>query len=391
MRGEGELRDLPPWWHVYPESVLAVRRADGGETHLACCRCGNVGTPESLGWMGDTCGPCFDRRAEGGTTAGGFGLVGGWAGGYGHVCFSANSQRLVGPAWPSKVRCLDRTTGTEVRIKGLQNASFPAAGTEAGFLFGYVDGRVVRWDGARPKPVSVLESPGTYGRPLIDPRGRWAALVTGNLLFIADLTAESPRYGQVPLERQYVVLRFDPRRERVLAVAHDGSLVALDPATRAQTMLRENIFAGLAPYPYPSDMSVSPDGSAVVVVRHFYNQQSNVVRVVPLRDDQPMFDLPVPRHHRPVAVAFAPDGKHLATFDPNEGWVGFWRLPAVKSLGFARARLESPGSRYAQVGQLCFSPDGATLAVLYSDINQTRGASLALWPWPAILTAAGST
>jgi hypothetical protein len=390
MRGEGELRDLPPWWHVYPESVLAVRRADGGESYLACCRCGNVGTPESLGWMGDTCGPCFDRRAEGGVVAGGFGLVGGWAGGYGHVCFSSDSRRLVGPESPSKVRCLERTTGTDVRIKGLQSVSFPAVGTDGGFLFAFGDGRVVRWDGAQLRPVPVLATAGTYGRPVIDPRGRWAMLVAMNMLFVADLAAESPRYEEVPLERHYMVLRFDPVKSRLLAIATDGSLCAFDPATRTQTVLRENIFAGLPVSPYPSDVSVSPDGASVAVARHFYNYHANVVRVVPLRDDQPAFDLPVPRHHRPVAVAFAPDGKHLATFDPNEGWVGFWRLPAGKALGFVRARLESPGSRYAQAAQVSFSPDGATLAVLYSEINQARGAAVALWPWPEILAAAGS-
>src|SRR5207245_4971070 len=32
---------------------------------LVVCDCGAVGTPQSLGWTGDCCAPCFDRRAEG--------------------------------------------------------------------------------------------------------------------------------------------------------------------------------------------------------------------------------------------------------------------------------------------------------------------------------------
>jgi hypothetical protein len=32
---------------------------------LLVCRCGFAGTPESLGWMGECCAPCFDREQEG--------------------------------------------------------------------------------------------------------------------------------------------------------------------------------------------------------------------------------------------------------------------------------------------------------------------------------------
>src|SRR5262249_32457271 len=55
LRGEVEMRSLPPWWHVYPEAVLGVRGKKEGEQYLAVCRCGAVGSPETLGWMGDTC------------------------------------------------------------------------------------------------------------------------------------------------------------------------------------------------------------------------------------------------------------------------------------------------------------------------------------------------
>ncbi len=36
---------------------------------IAACGCGAVGTPDALGWMGATCGPCHDRREEGGSLA----------------------------------------------------------------------------------------------------------------------------------------------------------------------------------------------------------------------------------------------------------------------------------------------------------------------------------
>ena len=58
-----ELAARTPLWHAYPEYVC--RRTVGGTEQIVCaCGCGAVGTPESLGWMGETCGPCFDRKEE---------------------------------------------------------------------------------------------------------------------------------------------------------------------------------------------------------------------------------------------------------------------------------------------------------------------------------------
>jgi hypothetical protein len=63
-----ELDARPPLWHAYPEYVC--RRTAGKDSQVVCaCGCGAVGTPESLGWMGETCGPCFDRKEEVGAGA----------------------------------------------------------------------------------------------------------------------------------------------------------------------------------------------------------------------------------------------------------------------------------------------------------------------------------
>jgi DNA-binding beta-propeller fold protein YncE len=60
---QDQLDQRPPLWHAYPEYVC--QRAIGAGTQLVCaCGCGAVGTPEALGWMGETCGPCFDRKEE---------------------------------------------------------------------------------------------------------------------------------------------------------------------------------------------------------------------------------------------------------------------------------------------------------------------------------------
>ena len=58
-----ELRQNPPLWHCYPERLYERTASDG--THwIALCGCGAMGSPENLGWMGDVCGPCHDRREE---------------------------------------------------------------------------------------------------------------------------------------------------------------------------------------------------------------------------------------------------------------------------------------------------------------------------------------
>lgn len=63
-----ELEKRTPLWHAYPEYVC--RRTVGNQSQIVCaCGCGAVGTPESLGWMGETCGPCFDRKEETGADA----------------------------------------------------------------------------------------------------------------------------------------------------------------------------------------------------------------------------------------------------------------------------------------------------------------------------------
>ena len=63
-----ELEKRPALWHAYPEYVC--RRTVGSKSLLVCaCGCGAVGTPEALGWMGETCGPCFDRKQDDGPDA----------------------------------------------------------------------------------------------------------------------------------------------------------------------------------------------------------------------------------------------------------------------------------------------------------------------------------
>jgi hypothetical protein len=387
MRNEGELRGLPPWWHVYPESVLAVREPNGPEpgTYLACCRCGKVGTPESLGWMGDTCGPCFDRRADGGTPSAGFGHFSGWQTWQPCVGFSADGARLIGLRHKSnRLRTVNRFDGTEVLGKPL---SGPIAATVAagdGFVLGLANGVAFRWDGGNL--TRLVPSPRLFGRAAMSPDGSRMILLSQNVGFVADLTADRPAYQRVDgAGGSHVALRFSRDGKRVYALSGLGELLAISPTTLASTVLRANVFDGIRPYGFAHDLAASPDGSALALIRETYYPASHTLRLIPLADNRPAYDLPLPNWHRPNAAAFAPDGTHLVTADPQAGWVGFWRLPSGKPVGFVRAVPEDPTWRS---GQVAFSPDGRAIAVLYSGVHQERGSTVVVWPWPDVVTAA---
>jgi hypothetical protein len=55
--------DHPLSW-ISPTS-FGARERSGQREFVVICRCGVVGPPESVAWMGGCCGPCFDREQEG--------------------------------------------------------------------------------------------------------------------------------------------------------------------------------------------------------------------------------------------------------------------------------------------------------------------------------------
>jgi hypothetical protein len=57
----------PPLWLVYPGYTF-IRRSQGRRAFTAACACGAFGSPEEIAWTGSCCGPCRDRREEGGAS-----------------------------------------------------------------------------------------------------------------------------------------------------------------------------------------------------------------------------------------------------------------------------------------------------------------------------------
>lgn len=402
VRAEGELRELPPWWHVYPESVLAVRGPTGEQRYLACCRCGRIGLPEALGWMGDCCGPCFDQRSDGQTVAVGYGHIPYWrmprhgrlSAAAPMVVFSSDGTALVGQHIDGRIRRFDLRDGTETFSQSAWNHTVVAAaacGSDCILVSG--SGSVYRWSAGTASPFRVLSQPTPRGLSILSPDGNRLLILGPWDWLTADLSRDRPVYRVAVSPRPVAAAVFPPDDRWAYAVTASGELLRLDPADLSITVLLTNLFADLPNFGQVHALALAPGGTAAAVSRQTYYPQTFRVRVISLgsqRSDRTaaITDLPLPLWHQPTLLTFAPDGHHLLTGDPAGGWVGIWKLPGCRPLGFLRAVPEDPSWRN---GQLLFSPDARTLAVFYTGFNFERGCTMVLWPWPDVLHAAHET
>lgn len=388
-RGEAQLRALPPWWQVYPEAVLGVRAGPGAdERYVAACRCGAIGTPESLGWMGDTCGPCFDRRADGGVAAGGFGQFTGWSAFLSRFGFSADGRHLIGPHRSGAFRTVDRADGTAVTGKrklGTHiSAIVPGPG---GTVIALRDGSVYRWPDGGADLEPVLRGRQVWGYAALAPGAAHLALVSYQQAFTADLTADRPLYTRHSAIEGYSVLRYTADGARLLGLAFSGELKSVDVRRGTSEPVHRGAFDDLpGRYAPANEFALAPDGSAALVRRQSYNPQGVLVRHVPLAGG-PTVDLKLPAWHQATGLCYSADGRHAVTAQSESGWVGFWEVSSGAPLGFVRAVLEDQVPRG---GLVEFAPDGTALAVSYSTGQPEHGSTVAVWPWPEVMRAAGA-
>ena len=389
LRGEVEMRSLPPWWHVYPEAVLGVRQKKEGERYMAVCRCGAVGAPEALGWMGDTCGPCFDRRAEGGTPSGGFGQFSGWSPHLVRFAFTADGRQLVGQNLDGGYQKVNRDDATAVTVKRKAHNYVTAVGVNGGTItLAAQDGTVYRWrEGA--DEVETLLAKRTWGRVAMTPDGGRVALLNYQDAYTADLTQPRPKWTRQSAPQGLFTMHYQPDGSRLLATTGAGELHAVNPATMATEVIRADLSDGqqFGAGP-PADFTISPDGSSILVRRESYYPRRLSLRHMPLREGKGV-ELRVPDWHRATKFAYSPDGKSAVTAESDGGWVGFFDLASGKSLGFVRAVLEDMAW---QGGHIEFAPDNSAVAVSYNTgySDNDHGSTIAVWPWPDAMLAAGA-
>jgi hypothetical protein len=340
--------------------------------------------------MGDTCGPCFDRRADGGTPAGGFGPFAGWSPGLSRFAFTADGRHLIGQGRTGAFRKVRRADGAAVTSKRKSFNPIAATGRDAaGVVLAQPEGSVYRWPADRDEVEHVLPSRQMWGRVAVPPDGSRVVLVGYQRAYLADLTADRPRYATVETAETFTAFQFAPDGARLLAVTAAGDICAIDPKTMAHAVLRRDVFRDLGTgHAAPSELAVSRDGTGVLVrLDWLYPRGRTTVHHVPLPAGR-MVGLHIPDWHRPTALAYSPDGRHAITGEAEGGWVGFWDVAGGEAVGFARAVLEDVAWRS---GQIEFAPDGRTLAVSYSTGHHDHGSTVALWPWPDVLAAASES
>jgi WD40 repeat protein len=304
-----DLDRRPPLWHVYPEFCCLRHDRDG--THLVCaCGCGAVGTPATLGWVGDRCGPCSDHSQDGGLLPAGvpgvlrrsdpvsdadtvswvaeaaaLGAVR-WAG--------AGEVRLADPglalsvqtvAWEHYLRLNRRPSGEVVRSLQLprtfgNGAPFAVSPDET--LVAAVTGQAVLVDLRTWAVIGSVPAPpgGEWGGVGFAPDGSRLFLAGGLDVWAYD-TAGWKRaasgsvrgaFGQGHRKDEWVRrLAIDPAGEAVY-LAGGGPVYALDPATLA---LRATLDWHLGAV---TDLAVSADGE-----RLFTAGADGCVRVWPVR------------------------------------------------------------------------------------------------------------
>jgi hypothetical protein len=272
MLHKEELAKRPPLWHAYPEYVC--RRTLGNESQIVCaCGCGAVGLPETLGWMGETCGPCSDRKEE----LGAAGLRGNFPG----VLYSDREPL-------GAIAC--SPDGTRIAVKEGNSA-------------------VTYWDTSRRTRTTMKFSGRQVSDVAITADAKYLlvsgfGLMLGAGLFAAfDLSADPPTHvGPAPEADAPAMMRVVALNDPTLAVVH-AIHDPYDTRTRAEVV---RVPSGECVRGIPLDsellgrLAVSPDGKRLAA-------SGTGARVFDLESTKTVRSFPFPFG----AVAFSHDGARL--------------------------------------------------------------------------------
>jgi hypothetical protein len=346
---------------VYPERVFR-REREGSVARLALCDCGCFGPPEAVGWMGACCGPCHDRREEGGPPPPGprtalraprvdvWRLD--WWGAGGEALASYGSRRNEVMVWRP-------LTGEAESLAFPDFVTSVASAPSAGLLaVGTIRQVFVLAPGG---PRQELAAPGdeTARTIALSPDGRWlAAGGVGGLVVwrLAD------RRVLLEGDRDTEVVGFTPDGQALVTYQPRAGVALRDLKTGQARPLPGVVIRYLSP-----GLALAPDGRWLAVGHHERCKLRLYRLGTPLAPP-----LERPDSRRGAQMAFTPDGSVLA-YAATEGRVFFWALDEQRELGALRLLGPEPMA-------LAFSPDGRCLAV------GTQG-GVVLWPWRELLGA----
>jgi hypothetical protein len=361
----------PPLALLHPERLFA-RRVGGVTAWLAACACGAVGTPGSLGWVGDCCGPCHDRREDRAAPPPQRPTRWHCPGGYGWcVLFTPDGASVAASAggsvwaWPAAGGAGRELFGggPGTQIKGL---AFADDGTAALYNAGACRVLVSDDDGWEEVPCGGYEAP-----PLAFDGDR-ALFVGGTTTIVWHRSPTGWREaGQLAVGVNAVAVGLPGA-----ALGGEGWVAFYDRAGPQQ----ERRVKLLGTDDAVDFLAWLPGGVSVLAVtlptnftlpqrRAFLVSAEGATRAV-----RPVGLLPIS-----TSLALSPDGCFLAgpafgsPFSSAE--VVFWEVPSCREV----ARLGAEPDWV--ISDLAISPDGETLATI------SRSGVVQLWPWRRLLEA----
>jgi hypothetical protein len=382
---------VAPLWHVFPDRVYRVDKPGQESRWLVSCACGETGVPQQLGWMGQRCAACHDRREEGQPHPDDDRPVTFAEPERGHVvAIAPDGQSLAVSSGCKYLRLVRLRDGArQVLSERDDDGSFPqdrawqplAFSPDGRWLAGWDQGflTINFWDLHRPEaePESTALRLGEVLTHLaFSPDGRFFARCNdrGNFdLSLAEGGWFEPEKGTVPDSAQLFAFRPDGKQ---LAVAWGDGVELYDTESWGRPRSRK----------CPKDagehwlfMQYSPHGKRLVLLS---GESSPVPRLrqlylLPLEGRKKARTARLPEGLSRAALS--PDGRCLgcvaSTREGLRGEVFLWDVENWQEAGRLRGDLVD-GLR-----DLAFSPDGQKLATI------SRGGVVKLWPWRLLLQA----
>lgn len=369
----------PPLWHVCPERVFRAKRGGAEPVWLVWCGCGEIGIAQELGWAGDRCGPCHDRREEGEAVEEG---VRPWieaAEQIDALAFGPTGERLAISAG-NRTSVFNLRQGGEVVITiGSDEGSYrPLAFSPDGRLLAggaSGGGRIILWDVVSDREEVGLAAAGSVVNSLaFSPDGKCLAAVGDD----GELLRWGFRPDRPPIfhggEQGVCSFAFHPKKA-TLAIGMPSSVVTV---IGYDVRASEQCFRiGTGPEEDVQFVEYLPDAERLIALTG--DPETAFERPWHLR--RWSFERYRETHQSsitpPSAVAMSHDGRYLAMLCHDQraspAAVTFWDLDRWRPAGWLEWNPDD------NLRCLAFSPDGRWLA------TGSANGFVKLWPWRSLL------
>jgi hypothetical protein len=374
----------PPVWMIYPDFIY-LADAGSGQRVLAACPCGEAGTPEEIGWMGECCTACHDRREEGQATPEPIHLTApprrSWTSLGTPMSFSADGKRLARVTNVGVVLIHDLESRETAHWPLRKDEWFLVADRgDLGFL---PDGRTLALTGC--KAVLLLDShtgerrqgppAGPYlERLTVSADGSLIATSSSDRFTVWDLATNEPLFALSPDDRGLeVCAAFSPDGKHLALGCADGTARLWDVKARREVKRWGEVSEsrrGIV------ELAVSPDGRRLATLADDV-ENNLLLRDLPKGTLRATLTLDRQGYHPRNwlrLIAFSPDSQTLAASE-KDGVVKCYDVAGGPTVSLVSA--PEP-----EVMALAFQPTGRWLA------TAGEGDWIKLWPWEGLLAAA---